>query len=166
MKKLIFLIIAIEIIVVLGCAPTSPQFKAEMLCRKGMSCVEKGDFYAALDIFNNALKYNINSISAYSCRAFVHAWLGNYDYAFNDANKAISIDRNSYLGYSAMGAIYEMMLDIENAIYWQSESCKRGGIEACDAVERLNGYLNNPNELNKLKETIREVRKALGIYVE
>ena len=66
-------------------------------CQKGMACLEKKDYDAAIAAFTEAIRLDPTNAEAYCNRGRAHGMKGEYDRTISDCTEAIRLDPKSAL---------------------------------------------------------------------
>ena len=83
---------------------------------KGMACLERKDFDAAIPAFTEAIRLNSKSADAYSNRGFANAKTGEIDKAITDFNEALRLDPKLARAYYRRGWAYNKKCKYDQAI--------------------------------------------------
>lgn len=101
----------ITLFVITACEKSADEYYDE-----GLQFDEKQNYKEALNSFTLAINSRPDFAEAYAFRAGSKYSLGDYDRAFEDANKAIQIDSSLSIAYNNRGIIYLERNQLDNAI--------------------------------------------------
>lgn len=83
----------------------------------GLKCIDNEDYEQAINIFYRCINDNGDNAEAYSHLSMAYALANKYDQSYNAANKAISLNQNSYVAYISRAMVYLLdREDIQSAI--------------------------------------------------
>jgi tetratricopeptide (TPR) repeat protein len=143
----------------IGCTTMTPCERSAMRLDRGTNYFNQGNYKLALDLFETATELCNENLAAHAMKAVLYAYFGEFQKALNYADYVISLSPDSYWGYTAKGAVFEVMGIRMAAIEWQQNSCDMGNPKACEAVIRLksmtdeqfNAYISNLDMMLKMK---------------
>lgn len=84
----------------------SPQNLTKDLSQQGGAKLDRGEYLAAIESYNQALKLNANDTSAYVGRGRARFALGDKQGAIEDFTQALRIDPNDASVYRLRGGVY------------------------------------------------------------
>jgi tetratricopeptide (TPR) repeat protein len=82
----------------------------------GNECLEKGEYEAAINNYNQAIQSSNSDPDIYHQRGLAHYQLGNYEAAIADYSQAIDMNINDAKSYNKRGLAYYQLGDYEAAI--------------------------------------------------
>jgi tetratricopeptide (TPR) repeat protein len=152
-------ILLLSIVFLEACTTMTPCEQSMVKLEKGMSYFNQTNFKAAAEEFDKAVMLCDDNIPAHAMKAIFYAIFGEFEKALNYVDYTISISPDNYWGYTAKGAIYELMGNRLAAIEWQQKSCDMGNKDGCEAAirlrnttdEQLKAQVTNLDMLMKLK---------------
>ena len=95
--------------------PACRQLSAALLTQ-GYHDYQKGDYDRAIQDYNQAIRLDANSASAFTGRGAAYFAKGDYERAIQDYNQAIRLDANSASAFDHRGTAYFAKGDYDRAI--------------------------------------------------
>ncbi len=82
---------------------STAQKRAKSFLKQGLNKLSRGDYSAALENFQQALRVDPNFIQAYICQSLVHYYQEDYQSAIADCNQALQIQPQNVDAYNNRG---------------------------------------------------------------
>ena len=116
--------IALALLVLSSCGP-DPR-KALLKIEEGESLTMTGNYDAAIEAFDDAIKYDPSSYQAYFNRGSAYFNKRNYKKAVEDYLEAVELNPNFANAWFNLGQIMDIELDHEMACYYYKKAKENG----------------------------------------
>ena len=123
-------------------------FMSNEKLKAGLESHKRGDFYNAINFYNEALSLNPNNVAAYTWRGNAFGSLRNFQNAIQDLSRAIQLDRNNSVAYLGLGIAY---YSVNNYL---------------QAISALNSAIQLDNRNGKAYYARAACFRAVGRYAE
>ena len=130
----------------LGLAPPPPPPDPSVYIKRGIDLIKSGDYRAAIEQFNQAIRLQPNSCEAFASRAWAWHELAEFPKAESDCNAAIRLDPDFAWVYVIRGKLFHLSNQPEAAIS-----------DLNTAIRKLN------QEIDRVKQQIKEADRNFDL---
>ena len=136
------------------------RMEAQNTLINALQLLQQKNFLPALDICNALLAESANDPSVLGVRSQIHTAMGKYDLAMQDADRALSFDKNSDRAcYAKAEALFYGQKDYKQALQFYDAAIKSNGQMTEAFAGKARAYMGMQNQKEALK-VIEDAIKA------